>query len=55
MEIKFEAHYRYGNLGDEKDFWEGSIDSDNFEYEIRLLAEKELKNKDRRIFKIIWK
>lgn len=47
-EFLFEAWYRYSD--NQKDFWEGSIEADDL-----ISAEKELKNKDRRIFKIIWK
>lgn len=50
MEIKFEAHYRYGYMGDESDFWEGSVEAESLES-----AEVKIKQQKRNVFKIIWK
>ena len=50
---EFTAHYRYAG-GDEKDYWHGTVETDDFSEEFRISAEKEIKNKDRRVFKIYW-
>lgn len=49
---EFTAHYRYAD--NEKDYWHGTVETDDFSEEFRISAEKEIKNKDRRVFKIYW-
>lgn len=50
---EFTAHYRYAG-GDEKDYWHGTVETDDFSEEFRISVEKEIKNKDRRVFQIYW-
>lgn len=46
--FKFQAHFRYSSHGElEKDFYNGEISAVDFSS-----AEKEIRSKDRRIFKV---
>lgn len=53
LEIKsfaFEAWYRHGFCASEKDFWEGVVEATDLES-----AEEKIKQRNRNVFKIIWK